>query len=1074
MGFKKFITAILLFIAGYIQLAIAQSPIMVFDKLEVPGFTRVIFQDSRGFKWFGTRQGVFRYDGLHYRHYDHKSEDANSISSNEVWSIAEDSDHYIWFGTQTGGLSRYDYSTNKFLNFLKDTTSQNTLHENEVLCIAADKNGHIWAATSGGGLVKVLKDDHSTNGYRFYSFIHVEGDSQSLASDKIWALAFDDNNFGYAGTFNCGLSIFNASLDFKSVRFRNISIDRIEDKSKKLRIDGFFYDRQNKNIWIYSSQSALLVFDQPENPMKGTLEFKDVLKSFNDASQHKIVAPLTFFTDSKNQCWLSTDDGGSFRFQVKFLPAGKIEIDNVINLTKNDAVNTNIKDELIASFYEDNFQNIWIGTESGVLKYSLAAENFQFSAYREIFSPLQDQKINYVYQNRDGEIFFSTNQNYFWVYKQKQLIKIFFDFVDDKSLSTNIKIAGIRQLHSGDYLISGYIGTIKLPLSEYQKAIAIKNYKPKIPANNFVREYLTPNYFPFVETKDGRIFIGTGGGLFELNSETMKVYRLNFSIDTNNLSQRIRTVIAMPDNILWVGTDLGIYAFNYVHQQPVNFKSLINQKSIVPEEYISVLKKSDDGNVWIGTGNALYKYDAKTKTISHTQLSNEHIAAIESDKNNNVWIGSYNGILNLNAKVNLLYSFTKSDGLVSSTIYESGSTKLNDGTVVMCGDKGINYFQPDSIKLNNTQSSICITNFEVNYVSVMNDTSDTYKLLRKKFFNHEILQLGSDQKTLKFEFAALNYLSPEKNKYQFKLEGFDNLWNDLGNNSFAYYSSVKAYRASLFFPGVYTFLVRVKNADGSWLEMQNPLQLSIKPYWAKSIEFLSILAILILGVIIYIVRYLSHQKLKEQLREQEKLLAIERERNRISEDLHDDLGAGLSSIAMMTGVMKDLVTDDASKETAEDVSSEATELVGRMREIIWSMNSKNDTIENLISYLHEYSDKYLKRNKIECDFKLQGNVPDKNISGDKRESVFLVTKETLHNIVKYAQSPLVNLNVTIDEKKLTVEVFDNGKGFDMNSIGRFGNGLTNMKQRLETVGGNYQIESAVGNGTRTKIQVGLN
>ncbi|HQU99762.1 MAG TPA: histidine kinase, partial [Bacteroidia bacterium] len=202
-----------------------------------------------------------------------------------------------------------------------------------------------------------------------------------------------------------------------------------------------------------------------------------------------------------------------------------------------------------------------------------------------------------------------------------------------------------------------------------------------------------------------------------------------------------------------------------------------------------------------------------------------------------------------------------------------------------------------------------------------------------------------------------------------------------------------------------------------------------------------------------------------------KLLAIERERNRISEDLHDDLGAGLSSIAMMTGVMRELITDEDSKNTADEVSTEANELVARMREIIWSMNSKNDTVENMLTYINDYCHRYLAKNKIEIRMQMPEYVPDINITSEARENTFLVIKETLHNAVKHAQSGKFSFQATLDTHWLTIKLNDHGKGFDLNAINRFGNGMLNMEQRIHKISGKFLITSEPGQGTQTHIEI---
>ncbi len=1062
---RNYIRLLIWFYVLPVFISQAQS-LMHFNRIDFPGYTRAVFQDSRGFTWFATKQGVFRYDGVNYTQYVHRAENSSSISSNEVWSIAEDADHYIWFGTQTGGISRYDYATDSFTNFLMDSLGNNSLHSNEVLCIAADRNGFIWAATSGGGIVKITKDRNSKSQYRLTSFQNNHGNINSIASNKLWSLTFDNNNYGYAGTLDKGLVIFNASEKNEAIKFRKVDLNA--HGTLNPQIDAINYDASNKTIWILSGASALFVLKQTEQPLIDSLAVNELLVQLNKQLQNKITRPLAVFTDSKNYSWLSSDDGALVRFKLQ-LNHNNIAFYQMAELKNSINQLTNLSSEIISSFTEDRFGNIWAGCEKGVLKYNIGDEKFQAESLQQFFTPYQKQVNTAIIENQNGDMIMCSNNPYIICYHNNYPVKVSIRFSYHTGWSDTLRISSVSQLRNDDYLFASNHGVIKVDKSKFEQSID-RSRIITVDAVNVLRKSLTPEFNPIAETDDGHLFIGTSNGLYEFFTKSMQVEKLNFSSKGEDLSQRIRTLLAAPGGQLWIGTDLGIFVYDYKKKYPVLLNTIINNRTDIAEDYISEMEYDSSGLIWIGTNTGLFKYEIKTKRLTPTALKNTHVTTIEFGSANDLWVGTFNGLYKFNTVQNSFLWFNKSDGLLSSSFFETGSCRLSNGMLVFCGNTGINYFNPDSISSSSVPLPLLITDFEINFKSVFNDTTSYYRQLRNSLFSNQVLDIGSDQKSLKFEFAALNYLPPEKNRYQYQLEGFDNMWNDLGGNSFAYYSAVKPYSASLFFPGIYTFKVRLINPDGSISLINQPLRFTIKPYWAKSIEFYSLLSIAGLGLIVYVVRYLSQQKLKEKVREQEKLLAIERERNRISEDLHDDLGAGLSSIAMMTGVMKDLVTDDTSKQTAEEVSTEATELVARMREIIWSMNSKNDTLENLIQYIRHYAERYLEKNSIECKFTVTGEIPLLNLSGDKRENLFLVVKETLHNTVKYAMSTSVALDVKLNQKAILIRIADNGQGFDMSKIGKFGNGLSNMNKRIENTGGQYLIQSEPDKGTITQIK----
>lgn len=1049
-----------------------------FDNFSFAKDARVIYQDSRGFLWIGTdKKGLFRYDGninsLHA--YYKNTDDKRSISDNNIWSIVEDKDSScLWIATDFG-LNRYIYGSDDFEVFVKDTLDSNSISDNEVMSLAKDKNGNVWVGVSNHGLNKIINQ----NGH--YIFKHYSNDvnqKKSFPLTDVWYITFDKNNYCWVGNIKQGLCVFNASLPDDKIVYRQChvaSAPLIESNN----IQHLYFDEVINGVWLLNNDGMIDLIQYKSDPVNdSTLVFhlKDTL--FKKINRLRPDYLKGIMKDTKGVYWLAHAGGGITCFNLSLNNnRPEINIQNQFNHSLSSI--DGIASDNINCFYQDHSDNIWIGTDVGVSRHRNSRYLFQQGLESNIYKQFIGKDISQIKTDPFSNIWIGRSDiNTVYFLRNKKHSS--FDLKNKEYPKSNVSLT----LHdflfcsNGDLMIACMPGLYVIKKNEVENFILNGNQPAQISIFNHdekshskISESILTFFSALIETKTQKIFVGTMDGLFVLDSN----FKANkIATDEDNVaSDRIRDLIEITGNRLLIGTDNGLYCFDVNKMQPVALATLFQNHDGKLGDYITSFAAIDKDQLLIGTYSGLYKLNIKKKLLTKIGPNDILVNKVLWDnKNRLIYFSSDNGIYRIDENGNIM-NVNSFDGLFFDKANEGCGVLLPNGVIAFGGNSGLNSFYSDSLSPSiYTIPALTVTDFIVDGVSIFKNDS-ALRIIKEQFLSNQTIKLASNQNDISVSFSAMNFLSSEKNSFQYKLRGVDTNWID-NSHSTNFLLKLTPIRYSWFFPGTYHIKIRCKTPGGIWKTITKPLLVSIKPVWNKSIEFISLLALLFLTAVVYIVRYFAQQKLKEQIREQEKLLAIERERNRISEDLHDDLGAGLSSIAMMTGVMKDLVTDDESRETAEDVSTEANELVGRMREIIWSMNSKNDTLENLITYLDEYSNKYLSKNKINCEFNVEGTIPQKNIRADKRENIFLVFKETLHNIVKYAASPTVNIDITIDENKLTLEVFDNGKGFDMNNISRFGNGLSNMKQRIVKVEGTFSITSAIGNGTRTKLNVPLN
>jgi signal transduction histidine kinase len=317
-----------------------------------------------------------------------------------------------------------------------------------------------------------------------------------------------------------------------------------------------------------------------------------------------------------------------------------------------------------------------------------------------------------------------------------------------------------------------------------------------------------------------------------------------------------------------------------------------------------------------------------------------------------------------------------------------------------------------------------------------------------------------------FEFAALNYTSSDKNQYAYKLEGFDNDWIYCGTRRYATYTNLDG--------GEYIFRVKGSNNDGVWNETGTSIAVIITPpfwvtWWFRGFAFITMFVSIGGGI-----RYVEMRKLKRRIERLEQERALERERTRISQDMHDEVGAGLTEIGILSELAKSNIQDpgEAAKHI-QRVAETSRETIASIGEIIWAINPKNDLLDDVVAYLRHFAARYLGSTAIKLEFDTPETVPDFHLSAEARRNIFLVVKEAIHNIVKHSQATAVFITISFTKEHLDILVKDNGKGFSSEDFSRFGNGLRNMERRIKNIGGTFVIESKPGEGTRVAIAVEL-
>jgi signal transduction histidine kinase/ligand-binding sensor domain-containing protein len=469
--------------------------------------------------------------------------------------------------------------------------------------------------------------------------------------------------------------------------------------------------------------------------------------------------------------------------------------------------------------------------------------------------------------------------------------------------------------------------------------------------------------------------------------------------------------------------------------------------------------------------------------------------SISIDKNNNIWIGTrFSGIIKLELNGEQIHSIlplTTQNGLTDNFVYtlycdnenniwagtQTGLDKIipkNGGYSISNISRGNNFFQSiHRIVSNNSHTVWALTKEGTIFKIIATPTSAPspppvlINLLKVNgnLDNNTRHQFSYDQNNFLFNVAAPSFTDEKSVRYSYLLNGSaNNKWSDPSGNASLNFINLA--------PGIYTLMVRAEFPDAMYSPQQSSLSFVILPPWWRTWWFSTCMVILLVALITLIISTYVKRKLVRQRSILEKHQAIQKERTRIAMDMHDDLGSGLSSIRFLSEKVRRNTFSDITKTDIDKIVSSTGELIDKMNEIVWAMNEKNDSLADLLTYIRSYAKEYCEENGLPCEIRLPENVPDVFVSGEIRRNIFLTIKESLHNIIKHAMASKTQIEFHINAG-LAASIRDNGRGFDINETKKKseGNGLKNMRKRIESIGGHFKIYN--GQGIVIEIEIPL-
>ncbi len=1004
-----------------------------------------ILQDSKGFLWFATEDGLDKYDGYNFTVYKNNPMDKNSISDNFIWTMYEDRSGALWIGTNSGGLCKFNRATEKFTNYKYDPSNPNSLSNNNVRAIFEDSRGTLWIGTEGGGLNEFDKKEK-----KFIHFTNNPNNPHSLSNNVVLSIYEDNSGALWIGG-DGGLNKFDrAGNNFTSFQFdphnpRSLSTNVV------LSID---CDKLG-NFWV-GTLNGLNLFDRKTKTFQRYFCNTDIFSNLDNNRINQILE------DSYGTLWVATG-GGLYKFNRR--------TKRFISLNPETLHPASISNKNILSIYQDNSNIIWIGTgEGGIIKFD--RERMKFKHYMN--DPSNPNSLSYntvraLYQDKSGILWIGTlggglnrldlktNMYTHYIYQSKNPYSI-----------SNNSVISIYRDRTGTLWVGTWGGGLdKVIDNENPDKLKFESFKHD-PSNPYsISNDIIQSIF---EDDQGRLWIGTGVGLNLLDRKSGKFYAFkNNPVDPQSISEdQVQSCIIEDRNRnLWIGTWNGLNKLclsNVPLKAPygklsfVHYFHIADDPASLSDNRVISVDEDKHGNLWFGTyGGGLNELRTSEQEKSGNMsaefvhysvkdgLTSNIIYGILEDNEGDLWLSTDNGLSKFNHQTKAFRNYYQSEGLQGNQFFWGANFKGKNDELFFGGTNGVNAFYPSSLRDNLHVPPIVITDFQIFNKPV--PIGGKGSPLNESIEATKEIELSYSQNVFSFEFAALDYTSPGKNQYAYMMEGFDKDWIKSGSRRFVTYTNLD--------PGEYTFRVIGSNNDGIWNKTGASLKIIILPPFWRTWWF-NILSILLIGSFIaLIITY----RVKN-------LLAIERFRTKLAADLHDNIGSSLTEISILSEVISkklDTVGEDV-KRHLKMISDNSRNLIDSMSDIVWLVNPNRDSLYDLILRLRDTYTELSSYASISFRSENLKSLQKVSLSMEHRQHLYLIFKEGINNCITHSCCTEISLDAFVKGKHLEMFLKDNGKGFNISEKSG-GNGLENIKRRAKAIGGIINISSKEGEGT---------
>lgn len=974
-----------------------------------------VWQDKKGFLWIGTENGIQRFDGRKFVRF-------SSVSLNQtmpplgVDQILDAGNGKMWL-RQGNLIGLFDPITFSYSGI--SVTPKIQLPAQSDFNLFTDSSGNTFLCTHKTGLFYFNKAENQFTNENIPIEVPEGWTVNSLFEDTI--------SGDYWICSDQGLAVYQSktqTLVSRRNNPQNLPFFEREDLNFVYR---FFIDK-NRTYWIiqwdFSPEIEPVIIHY--NPFDN--------KVSDDIS---VVQPSG--TEYQGPFWVNETVNGQIWFGgVNTLVCYDFKLKSFIQNKKTNPDDFDIQFREVKQLFEDREGNVWFSTTNGL--YVVTSEqNSVFNVVLEQLNQGKDIVVNSILETNEFENWIGTWENGIIVF-DRFFVKTdygLYDSIREEELINYRKVWELYQHSKSGLVWAGcQNGTMAIfnPQTKTPVALLESHVFEKAP----IRQIMEDN--------SGNLFFGTQKGrLVKWNNGT-EINNHNFEI-VRDFNTTIYLLFKDNAGRIWVGTrNMGLFVMDATGKNVLyQFNEQPGSLTFKNNSVFDVVQYNDS-IFFVSTGfiNVLNLNSGKIQTLTqHDGLPGGGVTRMLLDSEDVLWFTHNNGLGSYNYQKNIFVSYNEKNGIIMADKVANAKFKMRNGEFWFGGENALFGFRPEGLKLKTAPPDVTLTDF---------------KIFNSFFPLDSMLACGKidlqpDQNSLTFYFSSLSFKQQDKLLYYYKMDGVDKEWVKAESELAANYSTLA--------PGDYSFQVKCINMQGVESANTTTIELTILPRFYQTGWFFFLIFLVIGGLtyIFYRQRFM-------------KLLAVERIRNKVARDLHDDVGSTLSTINILSSMAKTKLLTDPVKtsEYISKITDNSQYMMDAMDDIVWSIKPDNDNMQKIVARMREYVSSILEPKDISIDFTVDENIFNLKLDMETRRDVFLIFKEAVNNTAKYSHCSEIKIRISQTNKKLILNISDNGKGFDVKKADS-GNGLGNMKKRAESLNGAININSEANKGTSVSLIV---